>query len=366
MAVRVRPVGRADRPAQLADQLGQHQRAARAGAPGRSAWSGGQRVELVEEAGRLLVLALHGADQQGVPRPACTRRRTACAPRRAAARPGTPWRRWARPRPASEVDEPLVAQQAAAQPQVGPGALLDAGHGDDVPLAAARGVGREQLDGVAARGAVGERVARELLFGEVLGEGGDVGAGEPVGEAGGGVEEGEDGVEVTVGGRADGAAAGAGLAPPAVEAAGLPDPPEHLLGALARTRRLRPRPRAGRPTRRSGAVSRAGRAASGSGRPAAAARRASTSSGSLPTRSASAGPLGTACASAAAACAAGVRPAAAACGGLSADRGRISAARGRIRCSACGRQLPWLSTCRIHIGRTAGHAPCDVGSGRLR
>ena len=36
--------------------------------------------------------------------------------------------------PGHDVDQPLVAQQAAAQPQVGPGALLDAGHRHDVPL----------------------------------------------------------------------------------------------------------------------------------------------------------------------------------------------------------------------------------------
>ena len=54
--------------------------------------------------------------------------------------------------PREQVDEPLVAQQAAAQPQIGPRALLDAGHRDDVPLAAAGGVGREQLDGVARAG----------------------------------------------------------------------------------------------------------------------------------------------------------------------------------------------------------------------
>ena len=61
----------------------------------------------------------------------------------------------------------------------------------------------------------------------------DVGAGQPVGVLGGGVEQREHGVEVAVGGRADRAAAGAGLAPPRTQPAALPDPPEHLLGALA-------------------------------------------------------------------------------------------------------------------------------------
>ena len=228
----VRPVGSAGGPAQLADQLGQHERAARP-VDGPIGLSGGQRIELVEEAGRLLVLALDRADQQGVPGPGAgdVEQPALFGEQRRDPRDGGAG---GLRDPGQQVDEPLVAQQAAAQPQVGPGAFLDAGHGDDVPLAPAGGVRREQLDGVAARGAVGQRIARELLLGEVLGEGGDVGAGEPVGEAGGGVEEGEHGVEIAVGGGADGPAAGAGVVPAAVEPAGLPHPPEHLLGALAR------------------------------------------------------------------------------------------------------------------------------------
>ena len=169
--------GAARRPARRARARGQ------AGATGRSAWSGGQRVELVEEARGLLVLALDRADQQRVPGPGA----------RDVEQPAFLGEQRRDPRhggagglgdPGDEVDEPLVAQQAAAQPQVRPGALLDAGHGDDVPLAPAGGVRREQLDGVAARGAGGQRVARELLVGEVFDEGGDVGAGQPVGDAG--------------------------------------------------------------------------------------------------------------------------------------------------------------------------------------
>ena len=233
LAVRVRPVGSAGGPAQLADQLGQHEGAARP-VDGPIGLSGGQRIELVEEAGRLLVLALDRADQQGVPSPGAgdVEQPALFGEQRRDPRDGGAG---GLGDPGQQVDEPLVAQQAAAQPQIRPGAFLDAGHGDDVPFAPAGGVRGEQLDGVAARGAVGQRIARELLLGEVFGEGGDVGAGEPVGEAGGGVEEGEHGVEIAVGGSADGPAAGAGVVPAAVEPAGLPHPPEHLLGALART-----------------------------------------------------------------------------------------------------------------------------------
>ena len=229
----VRPVGSAGGPAQLADQLGQHEGAARP-VDGPIGLSGGQRIELVEEAGRLLVLALDRADQQGVPGPGAgdVEQPALFGEQRRDPRDGGAG---GLGDPGQQVDEPLIAQQAAAQPQIRPGAFLDAGHGDDVPLAPAGGVRGEQLDGVAARGAVGQRIARELLLGEVFGEGGDVGAGEPVGEAGGGVEEGQHGVEIAVGGSADGPAAGAGVVPAAVEPAGLPHPPEHLLGALART-----------------------------------------------------------------------------------------------------------------------------------
>ena len=120
---------------------------------GRSAWSGRRRrVELVEEAGGLLRPPLHRADQQGVPgtgagdveQPALLGEQRRDPRHRGTGGLGDP---------GEQVDEPLVAQQAAAQPQVGPRALLDAGHGDDVPLPAAGGVRGEQLDGVAARGA---------------------------------------------------------------------------------------------------------------------------------------------------------------------------------------------------------------------
>ena len=91
----------------------------------------------------------------------------------------------------------------------------------------------EQGDRVGLRRPVGQRAAGKLLVGEVLDERRDARSGEPVGVARGGVEQGEDRVEVTVGGGTDRAAQRARSRPPLLEARRLPDPPQHLLGALA-------------------------------------------------------------------------------------------------------------------------------------
>ena len=195
---------------------------------------GGQRIQLVEEPRRLLVAAaLHRADQQGLPRPGARdveqppllgeqRRdprhggagglgdpgergrpaarcpagcRAAAGPaRRPPGRRARRRRRHSRPRAACAVSSATASRRGVRAASVSPGSCWSA-----------------RYSVKAATSAPGSRSAKPR----------------------GGVEEREDGVEVAVGGSADRAAAGAGVAPALLEAAGLPDPPEHLLGALA-------------------------------------------------------------------------------------------------------------------------------------
>ena len=96
-------------------------------------------------------------------------------------------------------DQLLDAEQRGAFAQVGPDPLLHAGDADHVPLQPLGGVGGEQPDRLAPGRPRGPGVARQLLGREVGDEGPDVGRGQPVDEAGGGVEQRDDGVEVAVG-----------------------------------------------------------------------------------------------------------------------------------------------------------------------
>jgi hypothetical protein len=106
---------------------------------------GGQRIQLVEEPGGLLVLAGHGAHQQRVPGPGAghVEQPALLGQQRRRARHRLPT---GLGHAGHQVDQPLVAQQAAAQPQVRPAALLHRRHGDHVPLAAAGTVRGEQRD----------------------------------------------------------------------------------------------------------------------------------------------------------------------------------------------------------------------------
>jgi hypothetical protein len=147
-----------------------------------------------------------------------------------------------------DVDQAFGAQQAAAQAQVGPDALLDPGKHDHVPLQALRGVCGQQTDGLAPVGARGDRVGGQVLAEDVVQE--DLGArtGEPVDEPGGRVEEHHHGVQVAVGrlgaplpcatafaAGLDRGATGAQGVPPVGQAAGPPDRPQHLLGGGSRS-----------------------------------------------------------------------------------------------------------------------------------
>ena len=140
-------------PTQLPDQLGEHERPARPmqGALRAVALVVGHGIQLVEEPRRLLVAApdpaaLHGADQERLPRAGArdVEQPPLLGQQRCNARHGRRGLGDAR----DDVDQPLVAEQAAPQSQVRPGALLHARHGHDAPLTAASGVGRQQRDRV--------------------------------------------------------------------------------------------------------------------------------------------------------------------------------------------------------------------------
>ena len=137
-------------PAQLADQLGEHERRGPAGAPavglvrpGSGSSSSRNRAAAPPRPGTAVTTALPGPGAGDVEQPPLLGQQRGHPGHR---RPGGP-------RAGDDVDQPLVAQHAAAQPQVGPDALLHPGHGDDVPLQALGGVRGEQRDRLAPRGA---------------------------------------------------------------------------------------------------------------------------------------------------------------------------------------------------------------------
>ena len=105
----------------------------------------------------------------------------------------------------------------------------------------------------------GAGVAGQLLGGQVGDERADVGRRQPVDEAGGRVEQRDDGVEVAVGDRARRSAGGAGPRPPGGQAAALPHRPQHVLGGAVRGQRDAGRRRARRrPAAPAGPRARAG------------------------------------------------------------------------------------------------------------
>ena len=139
-------------------------------------------------------------------------------------------------------------EQRAPQPQVGPDALLHAGHDDERPLEALAGVGGHHPDGVALGGALRQRVAGHLLRLDVVDEPEHRAVRQPVDVARGRVEQRQHGVERPVGERAARAAGHALLLQAAGQAAGLPQRPQDLLGGAAPVAchgRSAPRGRAG-------------------------------------------------------------------------------------------------------------------------
>ncbi len=98
------------------------------------------------------------------------------------------------------VDELLRSEQRAATADVGPAALLHARDDDDVPLETLGGVRGQELHAVDVRSLRGERVARNLLAEHVVEEDRRARFRQPVGEARGHVEQGDNCVEVAVGG----------------------------------------------------------------------------------------------------------------------------------------------------------------------
>ena len=156
-------------------------------------------------------------------------------------------------RPAGELDQLLDAEQRAAQPQVGPDALLHARDHDHVPLQALGAVRGEDAHRLALGGVLGERVAGDLLGGQVVEEHlharpwacgrrtGRPGRTAPPPRRGRGRP-----------GRPRAPPREAQLGPPLGEAARLPDVPQHLLGAGAARRSPRGRWRCSRATRSGG------------------------------------------------------------------------------------------------------------------
>ena len=193
-----------------------------------------QRVDDVEEGRGLLVLAAHGGDDEPLPGPGDGHVEE---PGLVVAhlRPGGPRVAGAA---GDEVDEVRGAEQRAAQAQVGPHPLLHPGDDDEVPLQAGGCRGRHQRDRL-PRGCAGDqRVAGDVLPQHGVEEVGRGGAGQPVDEARGGVEQAQHGIQVAVGASSTGAAGERGVAPRAGQAAGAPHPPEHLLDALTVAQRV--------------------------------------------------------------------------------------------------------------------------------
>ena len=214
---------------QLAAQLGhQARQGQRPGDVGERA-RGRQGVDDVEEGRGLLVLAAHRRDDQPLAGPGDGHEEQ---PGLVVAHLGASRARVAGAT-GDHVDEVGGTQQRAAQPQVGPDALLHAGHDDEVPLETGGCRGRQQGDRLARRGPCDERVAGDVLAEHVVEEVGGRGAGQPVDEPGGGVEQAQHGVEVAVGAATARTATERRVAPRTGEPAGAPHPPEHHLDALA-------------------------------------------------------------------------------------------------------------------------------------
>ena len=216
-----------DHRAQLGDQGGQAQRPRHRGE--RPGGAGGRRVQLVQEAGRQVLVAGDAGDDQQPPGPGdrdveqppllVQQRRDRREPFRLPA--------------GGDVDQVLDAEQGAAPAQVRPAALLHADHRDDRPLQTLGRVRGEQPDRVPGRRLRRQRVAGDLLAGQVVEQHPRAGARQPVDEAGRHVEERHHRVQVAVRRGTGRPAAPAGPLPLVAEAGRGPDRPQHLLGGAA-------------------------------------------------------------------------------------------------------------------------------------
>ncbi len=157
-----------------------------------------------------------------------------------------------------ELDERLRAEQRVAQPEVGPHAVLDARHHDDVPLAPGRTGRGERRDGVGPARARRERVGGQVLRGEVLDERPGGRARHAVDERLRGAEQREHRVEVTVRARPGGAAVERRRAPALRETGRGPHRPQDRLRRRAGLRRRSP-PRRERPRDRDRSATHRGR-----------------------------------------------------------------------------------------------------------
>ena len=181
--------------AQLAHQLGEHERTARRLHPRVEATVvGAVLFEVVEEPRRLLVLAGNRCHEQG---PAGTAGgEVEQAPLLGQDRRGGGHRVIVHS--GQQILQPFHAQHGSAQPQVRPGALLDPGDRDHRPLATRRGMRGEQRDAFLGDRRRSQRVARDLLRAKVIRECRHARAGKAVGVAASGVEQRDDRIEVPV------------------------------------------------------------------------------------------------------------------------------------------------------------------------
>ena len=190
------------------------------------------RIEFVEESGRLLLLARHGTDDQSLPR----------AGDRDVEQPTFLGELRRHRRPArgvasgDDVDQQLGAEQRAATTQIGPGAFLRVRNADEIPLQSFRGMRGQHRNRVRLAPIGAERVTRYLLRGEVFDELAGGRARQPVGEPRGCIEQRNNGVQVTVGRCAVAATTRAHRPPLAGQAGRVPDRPEDVLrrGVLGR------------------------------------------------------------------------------------------------------------------------------------
>ena len=241
-----------DHAPQLADELGEHERPARAAARpvrlGRVVGDG-TPVDVVEEPRRRDVLGLDGADVHRAPRP---RQRDGEQAPLLGQQGRLRGDRGVVGEPGEDVDEAFDAQERAPSAQVGPDALLDVGDDHDVPLASPGGVGGEDRDRLAVGGARGEGVGADALVVGLRDEPRDGAAGEVLDVAGGPLDEGDDGVEIAVGLRARDARRARSRPPSGAAGRCAPTPPTGRRAPRRPSRSPRPRRRGARRSGRAG------------------------------------------------------------------------------------------------------------------
>ncbi len=218
------------RGAQLGDQGGDRQRAARAAGDVL-----GLDTEFGEEAGRLVAVVrggLHGGDDK-----AFTRARGGDVEQAAfLGEQGPRGERFGE----SVAADAVGLQEGAAAAQVRPQALLDARYDDQVPLQALGAVRGHQAYGVGAYGPPGERVGGDVLGVDLLQEVEGAPASGALLRAGGGREQRADGVQVAVRVAPGRSAAQCGPLQASGPRRALPEVPQRLLGRPA-ARQARPR-----------------------------------------------------------------------------------------------------------------------------